>query len=101
MRLAAGAATAGMAYRAGRNRAEQEQVNEQAREAYARPPGPPGPYEQYGQYAPPPQAPPPPPPPTGPSPSALDQLERLAHLHESGAINDAEYAAMKTRLIGG
>ena len=31
----------------------------------------------------------------------VSQLERLTQLHASGAISDDEYAALKTRLIGG
>lgn len=85
MRLAAGAATAAVAYNAGRNRSEREQYEEQAPNGYAPPPQ---------QYAPPPA----PAPPHGDA--ALEQLERLAELHRSGAINDAEYAAMKSRVIG-
>ncbi|HEY3686781.1 MAG TPA: SHOCT domain-containing protein [Streptosporangiaceae bacterium] len=74
LRLAAGAATATVAYNAGRNRAEQEQ--------------PPPEYR--------------PPAPAGPPPNdRLDELVRLARLHDSGAIDDAEFATMKSRLIGG
>ena len=31
----------------------------------------------------------------------LDQLERLAALHQRGALSDAEFAAAKTKLLGG
>jgi hypothetical protein len=31
--------------------------------------------------------------------SVLDELERLAHLHRSGALTSSEYTAMKQRLI--
>ncbi|WP_428834730.1 SHOCT domain-containing protein [Nonomuraea recticatena] len=52
-----------------------------------------------------PRAAPPAAPQAGPSaaPSAdpLADLERLARLHDSGALSDAEFAAMKARLIGG
>lgn len=94
MRLAAGAATATVAYNAGRNRAEQQRVNEEAEQAYAARP----PYPQQYQPPPPPQAPPPQqaPPATDP----LAELERLAKLHDSGAIDDNEFATMKSRLIG-
>jgi hypothetical protein len=87
MRLAAGAATAGVAYRAGQRRAEQDAYNQQAAEAYAAT-----------------QAPPPPPaptaPPAAPPPDTIAELERLARLHESGALTDQEFAAAKARALG-
>jgi multidrug resistance efflux pump len=87
MRLAAGAATATVAYKAGQRRVEQDQYNEQAQAAYAQS-----------------QAPPPP---AAPAPSAAPaqadstaELERLAKLHESGALSDEEFAAAKSKLLG-
>jgi hypothetical protein len=82
MRLAAGAATAGVAYRAGQRRATQDDTNEQAS----------APYQAT-------QAAPPPPPAAAPADSTAE-LERLAKLHESGALTDAEFAAAKSRLLG-
>jgi phage shock protein PspC (stress-responsive transcriptional regulator) len=32
--------------------------------------------------------------------SITDDLERLAHLHRSGALSDAEFASAKTRALG-
>ena len=81
MRLAAGAATAGVAHRAGQRRATQDEANEQTAAAY-----------QAAQAAPAPAAP-------APADSTAD-LERLAKLHESGALTDTEFAAAKSRLLG-
>jgi hypothetical protein len=36
-----------------------------------------------------------------PEDARLDQLERLAHLHDTGVLDDAEFRAEKTRLING
>jgi uncharacterized membrane protein YebE (DUF533 family) len=79
MRVAAGAATAGVAYKAGQRRTQQNQYDDQAR------------------AAPPPAAPAP----AAPAPSdSTAELERLAKLHESGALNDEEFAAAKSKLLG-
>jgi hypothetical protein len=90
MRLAAGAATAGIAYKAGQRRAQQDVHNQQAAEAYeATQPPPPA-------YAPPPaQAPA-----AGPPADSIAELERLARLHESGALADEEFTAAKARALG-
>ena len=77
MRVAAGAATAGVAYKAGQRRTQQNQYNDQAQAA---PP----------QAAPAPAAP----------ADSTAELERLAKLHESGALNDEEFAAAKAKLLG-
>jgi multidrug resistance efflux pump len=85
MRVAAGAATATVAYKAGQRRTQQNQVNEQAQTAYAQ-----------TQAAPPPAAPAP-----APAPSdSTAELERLAKLHESGALSDEEFSAAKSKLLG-
>ena len=85
MRLAAGAATAGVAYKAGQRRQQQNEYNDQAQAAYAQ-----------TQAAPPPAAPAP-----GPAPAdSTAELERLAKLHESGALSDDEFAAAKSKLLG-
>ena len=76
MRVAAGAATAGLAYKAGQRRQQQNEYNEQA----------------HTQAAPPPAAP-------APADSTAE-LERLAKLHESGALSDDEFAAAKSKLLG-
>jgi uncharacterized membrane protein YebE (DUF533 family) len=76
MRVAAGAATATVAYKAGQRRTEQNQYNDRAQAA-------------------------PPPAPAAPAPTdSTAELERLAKLHESGALNDEEFAAAKSKLLG-
>jgi hypothetical protein len=74
MRLAAGAATAGVAYNAGQRRAQQDQYNE--------------------------QAPAPAVPPAAARVDTTSELERLAKLRDSGALDDAEFTAAKQRLLG-
>lgn len=86
LRLATGAATAGIAYRAGQRRAEQDAYNQQAATAYE------------ATQAPPP--PTPPAPAAAPAPDTIAELERLARLHESGALTDQEFAAAKARALG-
>ncbi len=86
MRVAAGAATATVAYKAGQRRTQQNQYNDQAQAAYAQ------------TQAPPPQAAPAP---AAPAPAdSTAELERLAKLHESGALNDEEFSAAKSKLLG-
>ena len=88
LRLATGAATAGIAYHAGQRRAEQDAYNEQAAEAYQATQAPP----PQPSYAPAPAAAPP--------SDSIAELERLARLHESGALTDQEFAAAKARALG-
>ena len=88
-RMAVGAATAGVAYHAGKKRSEQDQYNQQASDAYD---------ATNQQQAPPPQYVPPPPAPSGGS--DVDQLSKLAELHDSGALSDEEFAAAKSKLLG-
>jgi hypothetical protein len=90
-RLAAGAATAGVAYNMGRRREEAE--GETSRDAATA-----GPYEA----APPPQYAPHAPPAAGPGKgtSATAELERLADLRRSGALSDEEFKAAKSKLLG-
>jgi len=85
-RLAVGAATAGVAYHAGQRRAPQDEHDEQAADAYAATQAPPPP--QY--IAPPPAS-------TG---GEVDELSRLAQMHDSGALTDDEFAAAKAQLLG-
>ena len=49
------------------------------------------------QPAPPPQYVAPPPASTG---GEVDELSRLAQMHDSGALNDDEFAAAKAQLLG-
>ena len=87
LRLAAGATTATIAYRAGQRRAEQDVYNEQAQAAYEATQAPPPAYA-----APAPAA--------APEPDTIAELERLSRLHESGALSDEEFAAAKARVLG-
>jgi hypothetical protein len=88
LRLATGAATATVAYKAGQRRAQQDVYNEQAEAAYAatQPPPPPA-------YAAPVQAP------AGDT-DTIAELERLSRLHESGALSAEEFASAKARVLG-
>ncbi|HMG28023.1 MAG TPA: SHOCT domain-containing protein [Acidimicrobiia bacterium] len=86
MRVAAGAATATVAYKAGQRRQQQNAYNDQAQAAYAQT-----------------QAPPAAPAPAAAAPAPADstaELERLAKLHESGALSDEEFSAAKSKLLG-
>ena len=85
LRLATGAATAGIAYHAGQRRAEQDAYNQQAAAAYD------------AMQAPPPA---PPVPAAAPPTDTIAELERLTRLHESGALNDQEFTAAKARALG-
>lgn len=104
-RLAAGAATAGVAYPMGRQ-------HEQQAEAGARAQGSP---PDAGQAAPiasstassaPRYVPDHPAPATPAAPATptggdtMDQLERLASLHAGGALTDEEFSAAKARILG-
>ena len=74
MRMAAGAATAGVAYNAGKRHAEGEPEDA---------PAAPGPA-----------------PAAAPAGDATAELERLAQLHQSGALTDDEFAAAKAKVLG-
>jgi hypothetical protein len=80
--LVAGAVTGAAAYHAGKKHEQGQQPPE----------------EQYDtaeptQYAPaPPQN-------TGPDSSDLDQIQKLADLHGSGALTDEEFAVAKAKLL--
>ena len=71
LRLATGAATAGIADKAGQRRAEQDAYNQQAADT-------------INQQA----------------ADTIGELERLSRLHESGALTDQEFAAAKARALG-
>jgi hypothetical protein len=49
----------------------------------------------------PPPGPAAPPPPAGPQPDLADQLRKLADLRDAGVLTEKEFAAQKTRLLGG
>jgi membrane protease subunit (stomatin/prohibitin family) len=74
MRVAAGAATATVAYKAGQRRQQQNEYSDQAPAAAAPAPAP--------------------------AADSTAELERLAKLHESGALTDAEFSAAKSKLLG-
>ena len=91
MRVAAGAATAGVAYHAGKKHAQQDQVNEDAEAAYDA-------TQSQPQYAPPPPAPQAqvPQQATG----GVGDIDHLVQLHNSGALSDEEFSAAKAKLLG-
>ena len=82
LRLAAGAATTTVAYQAGKRRVQPDEINDGAEAACAT------------TRASPPPAPAP------IAPVSTAELERLAKLHASGALTDAEFAAAKAQLLG-
>jgi hypothetical protein len=90
MRMAAGAATAGIAYNAGKRRAQQDEYNQEAAAAYQASQAPPPTVPQQ-VAAPQAQA-------TGDP--TMSELSRLAELHQSGQLSDAEYTAAKAKLLG-
>ena len=69
----------GLAYERGRAQGQQDQST--AEQDYAEP------------------APPAPPPPAPSAADATGELERLASLHESGALSDDEFAAAKQQVL--
>jgi hypothetical protein len=83
LRVATGAATAGIAYRMGQRRSQQNMVNQQATDAYeatqAQPPA--------GEGDP-------------PAAAGIDELARLASLHASGDLSDEDFTAAKAKFLG-
>lgn len=80
--LVAGAATGAAAYHAGKKHEQRDQYDE-----------PPPDQGQATQYAPaPPQS-------SGPDSGDLDQIQKLAELHSSGALTDEEFAVAKAKLL--
>jgi len=86
MRVAGAAAVGSVAYQSGKRHEQQAQVNEQAQQAYA-----------ATQPQPPPAAAPAA---AAPTDDTTTELERLAQLHQSGALTDDEFAAAKSKLLG-
>lgn len=78
--IVGGAAAAGIAYHAGKNRGQ-----DQAAEAYEDEPAPP--------YAPPPPGP------AVADSSPAEELGRLAELHEQGVLTDEEFAQAKAKVL--
>ena len=90
--LIAGAATGAAAYHAGKKHGERQGYEDAA---YDQGPG-------YGpQYDPgvPTQYAPAPPQNTGPDVADLNQIAKLAELHQSGALTDEEFAVAKAKLL--
>lgn len=81
VRLATGAATASIAYRAGRRRAEQDAYNQEAQAP------PPAAYRAPAAAA-------------AAETDVIAELERLSRLHESGALSEEEFTAAKARVLG-
>jgi hypothetical protein len=74
-------------------------------QGYGPQPTPPQPPQPQPQPTPAPAAAapvaaaPPPPESTGMSVEAMDQLKKLAELHEAGVLTDEEFAAQKARIL--
>ncbi len=86
-RLAVSAATIGVAYWAEKRQAEPDRHDREAAVSYAAGHDPASP-PQY--VAPPPAS-------TG---GEVDELSRLVHMHDSGALTDEEFTAAKAQLLG-
>jgi hypothetical protein len=60
-------------------------------------------YDPYGGYAPQPEPEPAPPPPAAapaaPAVDPIEQLQKLAALHEQGVLTDEEFAVQKAKLL--
>ena len=76
----------GMAYAAGRARRDGEPQDEQG-------------YQDEQEYDAPPPAPPAPAA-SAPADDATSEIERLASLHDSGALSDKEFTAAKAKILG-
>jgi len=77
---------------------EQQQAAGQYDQQYDQPPQYQQPPPQYQQ--PPPQYQQPPAPAQDASSSMVDQLNKLADLHQQGVLTDDEFAAAKAKLFG-
>src|SRR5262245_12338559 len=90
--VVAGTATA-VSNRVSRRQASRWAAQDMQQQGYAEPS-----YQQQQQYA----EPPPPPQQAAPAEDDLTaQLQRLGDLHQQGILSDEEFAAAKSRLIGG
>jgi hypothetical protein len=88
--LVAGAVTGAAAYHAGKKHGQNEGYD-QGYDA--------GPPQAPQGYAPPTQYAPAPPQNTGPDSGDLNQIAKLAELHQSGALTDEEFAVAKAKLL--
>src|SRR5437764_12357651 len=86
MRVAGAAAIGTVAYQSGKRHEQQADVNDQAQAAYA------------ATQAAPQQPAPQPVPAAAASGDTTAELERLAQLHQSGALTDDEVSAAKSKL---
>jgi len=78
--LVAGAATGAVAYHQGKKHAQQQQEYDE-------------PEQQETDYAPaPPEN-------AGPDAGDIEQIQKLAELHQSGALTDEEFAVAKAKLL--
>ena len=91
LRVAAGAATAGIAYQGRPAPGRAGRLTTSRPRRPTRPPRRPR-HRTPPAYAPAPAAAPP--------PDSIAELERLARLHESGALTDEEFTAAKARALG-
>jgi len=82
MRVAGAAALGTVAYQSGKRHEQQAEVNDQAQATQAPPPAP------AAAAAP------------AAAGDTTAELERLASLHQSGALTDDEFAAAKAKLLG-
>jgi hypothetical protein len=80
-RAVVGVAAAGVAYHQGKKHQRRAQEDEQYQD------------EQATEYAPAP------PEDAGPDAADLEQIEKLARLHESGALTDEEFSSAKAKLL--
>jgi hypothetical protein len=80
-RAVVGVAAAGVAYHQGKKHQRRAQEDEQYQD------------EEATEYAPAP------PEDVGPDAADLEQIEKLARLHESGALTDEEFASAKAKLL--
>jgi len=85
-RAIVGVAAAGVAYHQGKKHQQRTQDDEQYQDDQYQD-------DQATEYAPAP------PEDAGPDAADLEQIEKLAHLHESGALTDAEFASAKAKLL--
>src|SRR4051812_25009701 len=81
--LVAGAATGAVAYHAGKKHAQQDQEVDESQ----------GTEQPTTDYAPAPPAD------AGPDGADLEEIQKLAELHQSGALTDEEFAVAKSKLL--
>jgi hypothetical protein len=85
-RAIVGVAAAGVAYHQGKKHQRRAQEDEQYQDEQYQD-------EEATEYAPAP------PEDAGPDAADLEQIEKLARLHESGALTDEEFSSAKAKLL--